>query len=180
MRVNGLDALALTKLDVLDGLAELQICTAYRCDGATLTEFPGDVAQLAACEPVYETMPGWSAPTAGVRRYADLPRDAQRYVARLEESDRRARRHHLDRLGARRHDHPRRLGRERAGSSRASYKPLIFRAELVDRRGVGVGELDTGAVRGGSFGFGSSNFAHAMAPRKRITNSSFGMLTRTF
>ena len=47
VRVNGLDALALTKLDVLDGLPELQVCTAYRCRGATLTEMPGDVAQLA-------------------------------------------------------------------------------------------------------------------------------------
>ena len=67
VRVNGLDALALTKLDVLDGLPELQVCTAYRCNGATLTEMPGDTAQLAACEPVYETLPGWSAPTQGRR-----------------------------------------------------------------------------------------------------------------
>src|SRR5262245_53650254 len=85
VRVNGLDALALTKLDVLDGLPELQVCTAYRCRGATLTEMPGDLAQLAACEPVYETLTGWNTPTAGARRYADLPREAQRYVARLEE-----------------------------------------------------------------------------------------------
>jgi adenylosuccinate synthase len=84
VRVNGLDALALTKLDVLDGMSELQICTAYRCDGATLTEFPGEIAQLGRCEPVYETMPGWVQPTAGVRRYAGLPPDAQRYIARLE------------------------------------------------------------------------------------------------
>ena len=85
VRVNGLDALALTKLDVLDGMEELRICTAYRCAGATLTEFPGEIAQLAACEPVYESIPGWQTPTAGVRRYADLPPAAQRYVARLEE-----------------------------------------------------------------------------------------------
>src|SRR5262249_3517052 len=85
VRVNGLDGLALTKLDVLDGMSELQICTAYRCNGTTLTEFPGDVAQLAACEPVYETMPGWSAPTKGARRMEDLPPDAQRYIARLEQ-----------------------------------------------------------------------------------------------
>jgi adenylosuccinate synthase len=85
VRVNGLNALALTKLDVLDGLPELQICTSYRCRGKSLTEMPGDVAQLGACEPVYETLPGWTAPSAGVRRYADLPRDAQRYIARLEE-----------------------------------------------------------------------------------------------
>jgi adenylosuccinate synthase len=85
VRVNGLDALALTKLDVLDGMPELQICTAYRCAGATLTEFPGEIAQLAACEPVYESIAGWTAPSAGVRRYADLPAAAQRYIARLEE-----------------------------------------------------------------------------------------------
>jgi adenylosuccinate synthase len=85
VRVNGLDALALTKLDVLDGLPELQVCTAYRCNGSILTEMPGDTAQLAACEPVYETLPGWSSPTQGKKRYQDLPKDARAYVARLEE-----------------------------------------------------------------------------------------------
>jgi len=85
VRVNGLDALALTKLDVLDGMKELQICTAYRCDGATLTEFPGEIAQLAKCEPVYESIAGWTRPTAGARRFRDLPKEAQRYIARLEE-----------------------------------------------------------------------------------------------
>jgi adenylosuccinate synthase len=85
VRVNGLDALALTKLDVLDGLPELQVCTSYRCRGASLTDMPGDLAQFAACEPVYETLPGWTAPTRGVREYTDLPREAQRYVARLED-----------------------------------------------------------------------------------------------
>jgi adenylosuccinate synthase len=84
VRVNGLDALALTKLDVLDGMKELQICTSYKCGGAMLNEFPGELAQLAACEAVYESMPGWSAPTKGIRRFADLPTDAQRYIARLE------------------------------------------------------------------------------------------------
>jgi adenylosuccinate synthase len=85
VRVNGLDWLALTKLDVLDGLPELQVCTSYRCRGSNLTEMPGDLAQLAACEPVYETLPGWTAPTRGVRRYEDLPREARAYVARLED-----------------------------------------------------------------------------------------------
>jgi adenylosuccinate synthase len=85
VRVNGLDALAITKLDVLDNMNELQICTSYRCAGATITEFPGDIAQLAACEPVYETMPGWSSPTRGVREFSELPKGAQSYIARLEE-----------------------------------------------------------------------------------------------
>jgi adenylosuccinate synthase len=85
VRVNGLDALALTKLDVLDGMPELRVCTAYTYRGTTLTEMPGDIAKFTACEPVYETLPGWSAPTAGVRKYGDLPKEARQYVARLEE-----------------------------------------------------------------------------------------------
>ena len=84
-RINGLDALALTKLDVLDGLDRIDICTAYRCGSRTLTEFPSDIGQLAACEPVYESMPGWSSPTKGVRRFEELPAAARRYIARLEE-----------------------------------------------------------------------------------------------
>jgi adenylosuccinate synthase len=85
VRINGLDGLALTKLDVLDGLERIEICTAYRCGSRTLTEFPSDIKQLAECEPVYESMPGWSAPTRGIRRDADLPEAARRYIARLEE-----------------------------------------------------------------------------------------------
>jgi adenylosuccinate synthase len=83
-RINGLDVLALTKLDVLDGIERIDICTAYRFGGRTLTEFPSDVAQLAQCEPIYESMPGWSTPTKGIRRYEDLPENARNYVARLE------------------------------------------------------------------------------------------------
>jgi adenylosuccinate synthase len=83
-RINGLDGLALTKLDVLDGLERIDICTAYRCGGRTLTEFPSDVGQLAACEPIYESMPGWASPTAGVRRFDKLPDAARKYIARLE------------------------------------------------------------------------------------------------
>ena len=84
VRINGLDALALTKLDVLDGLDTIDVCTAYRCGGRTLTEMPSDLGQLVACEPVYESLPGWSTPTKGVRRFEDLPDNAARYVARLE------------------------------------------------------------------------------------------------
>jgi adenylosuccinate synthase len=84
VRINGLDALALTKLDVLDGLEQIEICTSYRSGSKTLSDFPSDVSQLAACEPIYESMPGWSMPTRGVRRFADLPENARRYIARLE------------------------------------------------------------------------------------------------
>jgi adenylosuccinate synthase len=85
VRVNGLDALALTKLDVLDGMDELQICTSYRSNGATLTEFPSEIAQLAKCEPVDESIAGWKEPTKGAKRFGDLPEAARRYIARLEE-----------------------------------------------------------------------------------------------
>jgi adenylosuccinate synthase len=85
-RVNGLDALAITKLDVLDGIEELQICTAYRCGDQLVTEMPGDVAQLSACEPVYETLPGWTDSTRGVTEVDRLPTEARRYIAKLEET----------------------------------------------------------------------------------------------
>jgi adenylosuccinate synthase len=85
VRINGLDALALTKMDVLDGLPELQVCVGYRSRGGVLREMPGDVGQLAGCEPVYEMLPGWSTPTSGARRFDDLPREAQAYIARIEE-----------------------------------------------------------------------------------------------
>ncbi len=83
-RINGLDALALTKLDVLDGLPEVLLCTGYKTPGGTLSEFPADLRMLAAAEPVYETMPGWSAPTKGATRIAQLPPEARRYIERLE------------------------------------------------------------------------------------------------
>jgi adenylosuccinate synthase len=84
-RINGLDALALTKLDVLDGLHEVHICTGYRTNGATISEFPADLRLLAGAEPVYETLPGWSTPTRGVTEFHQLPPEARRYIARLEE-----------------------------------------------------------------------------------------------
>ena len=84
-RINGIDALALTKLDVLDGLSEVQLCTGYETPSGTITEFPADLRALAAATPVYETMPGWSTPTKGVKDFAQLPPEAQRYIKRLEE-----------------------------------------------------------------------------------------------
>jgi adenylosuccinate synthase len=83
-RVNGLDALALTKLDVLDGLDELRIATAYRIEGRTTVDFPSNLA-AAPYEAIYETMPGWKEPTRGARSFDELPAEAQNYIARLEE-----------------------------------------------------------------------------------------------
>lgn len=84
-RINGIDALALTKLDVLDGLRDVHLCTGYRTSQGTLTEFPADLRALAAAQPVYETLPGWSAPTKGATRLEQLPVEARRYIQRLEE-----------------------------------------------------------------------------------------------
>ena len=85
-RINGLDALALTKLDVLDGLDELQICTGYRIGGRVghRVSRPTSPAWVRA-KPIYETLPGWKEPTRGARAFDELPREARRYVARLEE-----------------------------------------------------------------------------------------------
>ena len=85
VRVNGFDTLALTKLDVLDERDTIPVCTGYRFEGETLAELPADTRVLEACEPVYETLPGWNAPTAGVRDWAMLPPNARRYLDRLAE-----------------------------------------------------------------------------------------------
>jgi adenylosuccinate synthase len=84
-RINGLDALAITKLDVLDGFESIELCTAYRCGDEVLTEMPGDTAQFAKCTPIYETWKGWSQPTSGLTEFAQLPAEAKAYIARLEE-----------------------------------------------------------------------------------------------
>ncbi len=84
VRVNGLDGLALTKLDVLDGFDKVEICVGYRIDDATVTEFPADLRRVQRAVPVLETMPGWKTPTAGRRDYAALPAEARAYVARIE------------------------------------------------------------------------------------------------
>ena len=84
-RANGLDELALTKLDVLAGIETLRIAVAYRCRGGLLDSFPQDSELLAACEPVYEDVPGWAEDVTAARAFEQLPRNAQAYVARIEE-----------------------------------------------------------------------------------------------
>ncbi len=85
VKVGGIQGLALTKLDVLDGFAELRIATGYRLGGAMLAHMPAAPAAQAACEPVYESIEGWSASTRGARSWADLPAQAIKYVRRIEE-----------------------------------------------------------------------------------------------
>ena len=82
---NSLTGLGVTKLDVLDGLEELKICTGYRLDGVVLETPPMLMERYGDCEPVYESMPGWKTSTSGVTTYRELPGAAQRYLARIEE-----------------------------------------------------------------------------------------------
>jgi adenylosuccinate synthase len=81
----GIDGIALTKLDVLDGLDEIKLCTGYRLGGALLDHLPADAGEQAAIEPVYETLAGWQESTHGARSWAQLPANAIKYVRRVEE-----------------------------------------------------------------------------------------------
>ena len=83
--VNGLTALAVTKLDVLDSFEEIRLSTGYQRDGAPVASFPDAVEDLARVTPVYERWPGWAADTTGCRAFADLPPEARRYLGRVEE-----------------------------------------------------------------------------------------------
>jgi adenylosuccinate synthase len=82
--VNGFTQLAMNKLDVLSGLPELQIATAYRIHGKLVEEFPMTLPELEHAEPIYETLPGWTEDLSGARRFSDLPDNARRYVERVE------------------------------------------------------------------------------------------------
>ncbi len=84
-KVGGIDGIVLTKLDVLDGLDEIKVCTGYRLGNHSLSHLPSGAAEQAAVEPVYETMEGWSESTRGARSWADLPATAVKYIRRIEE-----------------------------------------------------------------------------------------------
>ncbi|BDG08088.1 adenylosuccinate synthase [Anaeromyxobacter paludicola] len=84
-RVNGLDGLALMKLDVLTGFEQLQIAVAYELDGKRVDEMPSDLEDLERAKPIYEALPGWTEDLKGARRWSDLPVNAQRYVERVAE-----------------------------------------------------------------------------------------------
>ena len=85
VRTSGIHGLALTKLDILDGFDEIQVCTGYRLDGELIDHFPAGEGAQARVEPVYEAIEGWQAPTANARSWADLPAQAIKYVRRIEE-----------------------------------------------------------------------------------------------
>jgi len=84
-KIGGIDGIALTKLDVLDGLPELKVCTGYRIDGETYDHLPALPSLQAMAEPLYQTLEGWSQSTKGARSWADLPATAVKYIRRVEE-----------------------------------------------------------------------------------------------
>ncbi|WP_017940970.1 MULTISPECIES: adenylosuccinate synthase [unclassified Thioalkalivibrio] len=85
VKVNTISGLCMTKLDVLDGLENVQICVGYSCDGETREAPPSGAEAYAACTPIYEEMPGWSESTVGIREYDKLPANARAYLERLSE-----------------------------------------------------------------------------------------------
>ena len=84
-RVNSLTGIAITRLDVLDTLPKLKICTGYRLNGEVIDYFPASITALGKCQSVYEELPGWQSPTSHIRDYEQLPEQARQYVVRLEE-----------------------------------------------------------------------------------------------
>jgi len=84
IQINGVSGLCVTKLDVMDGLETINLCVGYMLDGERVDIFPLGADAVAACEPIYETMPGWSESTVGIKRYEDLPANAQAYLKRIE------------------------------------------------------------------------------------------------
>ena len=85
VKINGINGIALTKLDVLDGMEELKVCTSYRIDGEALDHLPASMVRQAKVEPVFEVMEGWSESTRGARTWAELPATAVKYIRRIEE-----------------------------------------------------------------------------------------------
>jgi len=83
--INGLTGVALTRLDVLDKMASIKICTSYKVDGDIIDQFPSSAMILERCQPIYEELPGWQSPTAHLRHFDKLPIPARAYVKRLEE-----------------------------------------------------------------------------------------------
>jgi adenylosuccinate synthase len=84
-QVNGLSGLCITKLDVLDGLTELQLCIGYKLDGETLDLLPMGADDIERCEPIYEVLPGWTDSSVGVTDFNQLPANAQAYLMRIQE-----------------------------------------------------------------------------------------------
>lgn len=85
IQINGVSGLCITKMDVMDGLEVIRVCTGYEINGEVIDLLPVGAEELAGCSPVYEELPGWTESTVGVKRYEDLPPNARAYLKRIEE-----------------------------------------------------------------------------------------------
>lgn len=83
--INGLTHLCITKMDVMDTFEEIRICTAYEVDGKRTDQFPSQLSRLERVKPIWETLPGWKSPTAGITQWRDLPENARKYLERLSQ-----------------------------------------------------------------------------------------------
>jgi len=84
-RVNSFTGAAITRLDILDAFPRLRVCVRYKLDGREIDYFPASVTELERCQPIYEELEGWQAPTSHIQEYEELPVQARRYITRLEE-----------------------------------------------------------------------------------------------
>lgn len=84
IQLNSFSGLCVTKLDVLDGLETIRVCTKYELEGHEILDMPTEATELAACKPIYEELPGWSESTLGIKTFAALPKNAQNYLLRIE------------------------------------------------------------------------------------------------
>lgn len=84
MLINGITGICLTKLDVLDGLDEIKVCTGYMLRGERVNILPLDADDIVACEPIYESFPGWEGTTFGITEWDKLPANARAYLQRVE------------------------------------------------------------------------------------------------
>ena len=85
IQINGVSGLCVTKLDVMDGMETIKLCTGYEWDGQQSDILPVGAESLSECKPIYEELPGWTGTTVGIKRYEDLPENAKRYLKRIEE-----------------------------------------------------------------------------------------------
>ena len=85
IQINGVSGLCVTKLDVMDGMETIKLCTGYEWDGQKSDILPVGAESLSECKPIYEELPGWTGTTVGIKRYEDLPENAKRYLKRIEE-----------------------------------------------------------------------------------------------
>ena len=178
--INGIDGIALTKLDVLDGLEELKICVGYELDGERIDHLPAGLKAQAALEPIYEEIEGWRESTRGARSFRDLPAAGGQVRAPHRGADRRAGGAARHQPGARRHDRHarsfRRLGADGAG--RMSNRGTIWRRAAWGASWIVAAGLLHPAWATSVQTYGKNEYvvvANGMAPDQRYAVAAHGI-----